>query len=122
MDRRAARPAFTEVSIRGTPPRAGDACLSPHATGAPSGGRLGGKLVADRLGDPAPQVGRDVVVALPGDQDPQLHLEVVSAGAGGTEVEVAGDGGPALVGQHPVEVVVDLMDRLVAVQDRVLGN
>src|SRR5882757_9245884 len=119
MDRRAARPAFTEVSIRGTPPSTGGSvsvtpcyrCAPAAPDAGRSGGRLGRELVPDRLGDPAPQVARHLVAALLRDQDPQLHLEVVPAGAGGAEVEVAGDGGPALGGQHPVEVVVDLVDR-----------
>src|SRR5687768_12929026 len=78
--------------------------------------RLGGRFVPDRPGDPTQQVGRHLVLTLLGDQDPQLHLKVKAPRTGGAVIEVAGDGGTALVGQRSVEVVVDLVNRLVAVQ------
>src|SRR3954451_16862374 len=83
-DRRAARAAFTEVSIRGcvsVAPSYRRAVARPDAKA--SDRRVGGQFVPDRLGHPAPQVARDFVTALLGDQDPQLHLEVVAPRTGG---------------------------------------
>src|SRR5687767_6502455 len=91
-------------------------CVLANPDAKASDGRIEGRFVPDRLGDTAPQVGRHLVLTLLGDQDPQLDLKVKAPRTGGAEVEMAGDGGAALVGQRSVEVVVDLVNRLVAVQ------
>ena len=73
--------------------------------------------MVDGVGDAAAQVFGDVVAALAGDEPAQLFFELGGVAAGRAEVEVEGDGLPLLVGQLTVEVVVNLVNRVPAVQD-----
>src|SRR5262245_58374478 len=87
------------------------------ATRAHRRGRGASLFDPERGGDARPQFGRNLFVTL-GDDDPaQLDLEGEALRTRRTLVEVAGDG-PALPdGQLAVEVLVDAIDRAVAIHD-----
>jgi hypothetical protein len=77
--------------------------------------RLTSLLFLDGVVDALAQGVRDVVLAAVGDHLAEVGLEVVGAEARGALVEVFADLGPALIGELAVEIVVEALDGLVAI-------
>jgi len=67
------------------------------------------RFVVDRVSDPLSQYVRDLVLALAGDHDPQLGLEVETLEAWRTGFEVLLDLLAPLRGELPVEEVIQLV-------------
>jgi hypothetical protein len=72
-------------------------------------------LFHQRVVDTRAQAVRDVILATVGDDLSQLDFEVKGIETWGAVVEVTLDLGTTLVGEFAVEIVIEPLDRLVAV-------
>jgi hypothetical protein len=72
-------------------------------------------LFVDGVGDASDQRVGNAVTTTVGDHLAELGLETRRARARFAKVEMPGDLAPAILGELPVEVVVELMDRLVTI-------
>src|ERR1700728_1812422 len=92
----------------------GDATTSVAIPGSVSAVVLATFLV-NGLGDTADQALGHMILAVVGNDNSKLRLELDGSATGSAEVQVLGNLNSLLVGQLTVEVVVELMHRLVTV-------
>jgi hypothetical protein len=84
--------------------------------------RLTSLLFLDGVVDALAQGVRDMVFAAVGDHLTEVGLEVEGTEARGALVEMFLDLGPALIGELAVEIVVEPLDGLVAIDLGTLGS
>src|SRR6185437_12808609 len=97
------------------PPSGSGPRSPPSVSSSALVGRVATGLLVDGLGDTGQQVIGDTVLTAVGDDHPQFGLEAGGVGARAATVQVEGDLRPPLLGELAVEVVVELMDGLVAI-------